>query len=99
MRQDSRCAGEDCRDRTALFTELRTAIAAEASASGRLRWLWLRLICWRHWPCRNAAKLLPAGFRGIRRRSEIEIVEGRHPVIEQQEMAGGSERFVPTTFI
>jgi len=27
--------------------------------------------------------------------SEIEIIEGRHPVIEQQEMAGGSERFVP----
>jgi DNA mismatch repair protein MutS len=25
----------------------------------------------------------------------IEIVEGRHPVIEQQELAGGSERFVP----
>ncbi len=26
---------------------------------------------------------------------ELEIVGGRHPVIEQQEMAGGSERFVP----
>ena len=26
---------------------------------------------------------------------DLEIVEGRHPVIEQQEMAGGSERFVP----
>jgi DNA mismatch repair protein MutS len=26
---------------------------------------------------------------------ELEIVEGRHPVIEQQEMAGGNERFVP----
>jgi DNA mismatch repair protein MutS len=25
----------------------------------------------------------------------MEIVEGRHPVIEQQELAGGSERFVP----
>jgi DNA mismatch repair protein MutS len=25
----------------------------------------------------------------------LEIVEGRHPVIERQEMAGGSERFVP----
>src|SRR5207249_8028172 len=24
-----------------------------------------------------------------------EVIEGRHPVIEQQEMAGGSERFVP----
>ena len=28
-------------------------------------------------------------------RSELEIIEGRHPVIEQQELAGGSERFVP----
>jgi DNA mismatch repair protein MutS len=27
--------------------------------------------------------------------AELEIIEGRHPVIEQQEMAGGSERFVP----
>jgi DNA mismatch repair protein MutS len=26
---------------------------------------------------------------------DLEIVEGRHPVIEQQETAGGSERFVP----
>ncbi|MGB2606155.1 MAG: DNA mismatch repair protein MutS, partial [Candidatus Sulfotelmatobacter sp.] len=26
---------------------------------------------------------------------ELEIIGGRHPVIEQQEMAGGSERFVP----
>jgi len=26
---------------------------------------------------------------------DLEIVEGRHPVIEQQEMAGGTERFVP----
>jgi DNA mismatch repair protein MutS len=26
---------------------------------------------------------------------DIEIREGRHPVIEQQELAGGSERFVP----
>jgi DNA mismatch repair protein MutS len=27
--------------------------------------------------------------------SGLEIVEGRHPVIERQEMAGGSDRFVP----
>jgi len=26
---------------------------------------------------------------------DIEILEGRHPVIEQQDLAGGSERFVP----
>ena len=27
--------------------------------------------------------------------ADIEIIEGRHPVIELQELAGGSERFVP----
>ncbi len=27
--------------------------------------------------------------------ADIEIIAGRHPVIEQQEMAGGNERFVP----
>lgn len=27
--------------------------------------------------------------------SDIEIIAGRHPVIEQQEMTGGSDRFVP----
>ena len=27
--------------------------------------------------------------------AELEIIQGRHPVIEQQELAGGSERFVP----
>jgi DNA mismatch repair protein MutS len=27
--------------------------------------------------------------------SDLEIVEGRHPVVEQQEWIGGSERFVP----
>jgi DNA mismatch repair protein MutS len=27
--------------------------------------------------------------------ADIEIIGGRHPVIEQQEMAGGNERFVP----
>ena len=26
---------------------------------------------------------------------DVEIVEGRHPVIEQQELSGGTERFVP----
>src|SRR5580700_11087455 len=31
-----------------------------------------------------------AGESGV-----LEIIEGRHPVIEQQELAGGSDRFVP----
>ncbi len=79
-----------------LFTELRTAIAAEAK---RIRQTALALAevdvlaslahiaALRNY-CRPAFVESADG-------SEIEIIEGRHPVIEQQEMAGGSERFVP----
>jgi len=79
-----------------LFTELRTAIAAEAK---RIRQTALALAevdvlaslahiaALRNY-CRPAFVESAEG-------SEIEIVDGRHPVIEQQEMAGGSERFVP----
>jgi DNA mismatch repair protein MutS len=79
-----------------LFTELRTAIAAEAK---RIRQAALALAevdllaalahiaALRNY-CRPA--FVEAGDS-----SEVEIIEGRHPVIEQQEMAGGSERFVP----
>src|SRR6202158_1091632 len=79
-----------------LFTELRTAIAAEAK---RIRQTALALAevdvlgslahvaALRNY-CRPA-------FAESAETSEIEIIEGRHPVIEQQEMAGGSERFVP----
>jgi DNA mismatch repair protein MutS len=76
-----------------LFTELRTAIAAEAK---RIR--------------RTALALAEvdvlgslahvAALRNYCRpqfveSGEIEIIEGRHAVIEQQELVGGSERFVP----
>jgi DNA mismatch repair protein MutS len=79
-----------------LFAELRTAIAAEAK---RIRQAALALAeidvlaslahiaALRNY-CRPAFVESTDG-------SEIEIIEGRHPVIEQQEMAGGSERFVP----
>jgi len=86
-----------------LFTELRTAIAAEAK---RIRQTALALAevdvlaslahiaALRNY-CRpqfisSASRASAEGDPG-----ELEIVEGRHPVIEQQEMAGGSERFVP----
>jgi DNA mismatch repair protein MutS len=90
-----------------LFTELRTAIASEAK---RIRQTALALAevdvlaslaniaALRNY-CRpqfiasvNTASTDKAsnGDPG-----DLEIVEGRHPVIEQQEMAGGSERFVP----
>ena len=79
-----------------LFTELRTAIAAEAK---RIRQAALALA-----EVDLLASLAHvATLRNFCRPdfvesadgSEIEIVEGRHAVIEQQEMAGGSERFVP----
>jgi len=78
-----------------LFAELRTAIAAEAK---RIRQTALALAeidvlaSMAHIAAlRNYCRpQLVDGDSG-----ELEIVEGRHPVIEQQEMAGGSERFVP----
>ena len=76
-----------------LFTELRTAIAAEAK---RIRQTALALA-----EVDVLASLAHiAALRNYCRpqfveSGEIEIVEGRHPVIEQQELAGGSERFVP----
>ena len=86
-----------------LFTDLRTAIASEAK---RIRQTALALAevdvlaslshvaALRNY-CRplliaSTNKDSTDGDAG-----DLEIVEGRHPVIEQQEMAGGSERFVP----
>jgi len=77
-----------------IFTELRTAIAAEAK---RIRQTALAL----------AEVDVLGSFAHVaalrnycrpqfdQNSSEIEIIEGRHPVIEQQELAGGSDRFVP----
>ena len=81
-----------------LFTALRTAIAAEAK---RIRQTALALAevdvlaslahiaALRNY-CRPQFSVAAEDEAG-----ELEIVEGRHPVIEQQEMAGGSERYVP----
>jgi DNA mismatch repair protein MutS len=81
-----------------LFTELRTAIAAEAK---RIRQTALALAevdvlaslahvaALRNY-CRPNFVPPTEGAAG-----DLEIAEGRHPVIEQQEIAGGSERFVP----
>jgi DNA mismatch repair protein MutS len=81
-----------------LFTELRTAVAAEAK---RIRQTALALAevdvlaslanvaALRNY-CRPQFIAPTDGEAG-----ELEIIEGRHPVIEQQEMAGGSERYVP----
>src|SRR5258708_2990634 len=80
-----------------LFTELRTAIAAEAK---RIRQTALALAevdvlasmahvaVLRNY-CRP--KFVPSAGEEVsdRNAGELEIIEGRHPVIEQQEMAGG----------
>jgi DNA mismatch repair protein MutS len=91
-----------------LFTELRTAIAAEAK---RIRQTALALAevdvlaalahiaALRNY-CRpqfvlSTGKATTGKAAAESDVGELEIVEGRHPVIEQQELAGGSERFVP----
>jgi DNA mismatch repair protein MutS len=77
-----------------LFTDLRSAIAAEAK---RIRQTALALAevdvlgSLAHVAAlRNYCRPL-----FIEKSGELEIIEGRHAVIEQQELAGGSERFVP----
>ena len=79
-----------------LFTELRTAIAAEAKrirqAALALAEIDLLASLAHIAALRNYCR--PSFVEGADA-SEIEIIEGRHPVIEQLEMAGGSERFVP----
>ncbi len=77
-----------------LFTELRTAIAGEAK---RIRQTALALA-----EVDVLASLAHiAALRNycrpqfVEAAGELEIIEGRHAVIEQQELAGGSERFVP----
>ena len=86
-----------------LFTELRTAIASEAK---RIRQTALALAevdvlaslahiaALRNY-CRPQFISSASGPSVPGDAGELEIVEGRHPVIEQQEMARGSERFVP----
>ncbi len=81
-----------------LFTELRTAIAAEAK---RIRQTALALAevdvlaSLAHLAAlRNYCRpnfVAPAEDAA----GDLEILEGRHPVIEQQEMSGGTDRFVP----
>ncbi len=80
-----------------LFAELRSTIAGEAK---RIRQTALALaevdvlaslahVASLHNYCRPKFTDKPEDS------GDLEIVEGRHPVIEQQELAAGSERFVP----
>jgi len=80
-----------------LFAELRSTIAGEAK---RIRQTALALAevdvlaCLAHVASlRNYCR--PKFTDKPEDSGDLEIVEGRHPVIEQQELAAGSERFVP----
>jgi len=77
-----------------LFTDLRTAIAAEAK---RIRQTALALaeVDVLGSLAHVAALRNYCRPQFVESSGELEIIEGRHPVIEQQELAGGSERFVP----
>ena len=87
-----------------LFADLRSAIAAEAK---RIRQTALALAevdvlgCLAHIAalrnyCRpQFAEPAKNGYETNKDAGDLEIIEGRHPVIELQEMAAGSERFVP----
>jgi DNA mismatch repair protein MutS len=76
-----------------LFAELRTAIASEAR---RIRQTALALA---EVDVLAALANIAALRNYCRPRfdesADVEIIEGRHPVIELQEVAGGNERFVP----
>ena len=92
--QGAGCAGEDGRDRAASVR--RTALRHRrrgaphspdrAGAGGNRR-------AGRFRCTGGESKLLPSGSSTTMR--DIEIVEGRHPVIEQMEIAGVADRFVP----
>ena len=82
-----------------LFADLRTAIAAEAK---RIRQTALALAevdvlgCLAHIAAlRNYCRPHFDEAEKEEDTGDLEIVEGRHPVIELQELAAGSERFVP----
>jgi DNA mismatch repair protein MutS len=82
-----------------LFAELRSAIAAEAK---RIRQTALALAevdvlsCLAHIAAlRNYCRPRFDEAEKAEDALDLEIVEGRHPVIELQELAAGSERFVP----
>ena len=77
-----------------LFAELRACDRGRGeSAYGRRRWHWRRSTYWR-----VLQRRLQTAVTAVRRlddSNDIEIVDGRHPVIEQQNLSGVADRFVP----
>jgi DNA mismatch repair protein MutS len=79
-----------------LFTELRTGIAAEAR---RIRQTSLALaevdvLASLAFIAQNRGYCRPQ-FSSDAEDQELEIIDGRHPVLEQQELTGSNDRFVP----
>jgi DNA mismatch repair protein MutS len=81
-----------------LFAELRTAVASEAR---RIRQTSLALaevdvLASLAFIAQNRGYCRPQfAFEGAPSAEELEIVDGRHPVLEQQELTGSNDRFVP----
>jgi DNA mismatch repair protein MutS len=81
-----------------LFSELRTAIAAEAR---RIRQTSLALaevdvLASLAFIAQNRGYCRPQfTAKAPAESDEMEIIEGRHPVLEQQELTGSNDRFVP----
>lgn len=81
-----------------LFAELRTAVASEAR---RIRQTSLALaevdvLASLAFIAQNRGYCRPQfAFEGATSAEELEIVDGRHPVLEQQELTGSNDRFVP----
>jgi len=93
-----------------LFADLRSAIAAEAKRIRQTALALaevdvlacfahiaaLRNYCRPHFDEAERAEEVADGAPGVPARPlDLEIVDGRHPVIELQELSGASERFVP----
>ena len=79
-----------------LFTELRTAIAAEAR---RIRQTSLALaevdvLAGLAFMAQNRGYCRPQ-FSDSNQSEHLEIIDGRHPVLEQRELTGSNDRFVP----
>ena len=76
-----------------LFAELRAAIAAEAKRIRQTALALAEIDVLRGFATQAANR--GYGRPRFDDSNDIEIVDGRHPVIEQQELAGVSDRFVP----
>ena len=78
-----------------LFAELRTRSPPRRGAYGRPRWPWPRSTCCSALRTTPRCEIIAVRKFRWRERRVLEILEGRHPVIEQPELTGSNDRFVP----